>query len=739
MADKLLNWALPPGPDVDMTVSDNSPSSAAVASLRPTLLGKFVGTGGGGGKLVNLVSVHRDTFCLGFIGTTKAKICLGPRDCDTKSHERERFSFPEDVQDLVFIDTGGSARAAWSSPSVELGWFGTTWDRYKDETRNVTQWQTLLEAMLASQSFTEQDVARMGEATRTTKGMFTPFKKKRRTDDSLSDDEQSALSYQDVEPMGYSPLRPGVGYSSQWSRIVQNLDWLKKMALAAKKGNEELEETLADVMMRLEARVGEVRAILGPRPAGLGTATVFGLVEAQDESIKDVEVLCSQTANDLIKIAGQYAAPDLIAWKETTKQEMYVDVSKALDPLRAFFGKFSTAMNRPGNRLDVEMTKLNQELARLGKLVQQQSAPPIESPLGSPVGLNWNYAPALTALIAPAPPPSQLPAGMVPTASPDFKALERKVRRLEQQLDLHLVKIGSVTFASRHEADSWLKTHCPTLPGAYTYFMDFHSLLALAFGPGGNMAEILKLQESSTKLSFATMEEGMVMASFHLEIPSFFGKATTTATTHSAKILPGLETYKAWDSGDGEHGLRYNLKYKVRSYADTWRQAAEFNLLPDALAIAQVFLHMATSFVDQVLYWILEFFTDCKNKGANDKETWKHISHTVREICNILHEARKAGQGQYSTAAERASGAFWGQIQAFREMEHLSQRSLVSDHRLSHILNLHLRDNAVMRSELNEVNENIRSLRRELVELKKANSKRTPAGAGRGAARTDDE
>jgi hypothetical protein len=203
------------------------------------------------------------------------------------------------------------------------------------------------------------------------------------------------------------------------------------------------------------------------------------------------------------------------------------------------------------------------------------------------------------------------------------------------------------------------------------------------------------------------MEAGMVMVLFHLEIPTFFGKTTSTSTMHSAKVLPGLDTYKAWDSGDGEHGPRYDLKYKVRSYADTWRQASELNLPQDALAIVQVFLHTAISFVDQVSYWITEFFMDCRNKGANDKETWKHISHTVREICNILHEARKAGRGQYANASERASGAFWGQIQAFREMEHLSQRSLVSDHRLSHILKFHLIDNAVMRSELNEVNESI--------------------------------
>jgi hypothetical protein len=143
----------------------------------------------------------------------------------------------------------------------------------------------------------------------------------------------------------------------------------------------------------------------------------------------------------------------------------------------------------------------------------------------------------------------------------------------------------------------------------------------------------------------------------------------------------------------------------------------------------------------RVSYWITEFFTDCKNKGANENKTWKHISHTVREICNILHDVRKAGRGQYTTAGERAACAFWGQLQAQREMEVLAKRSLVSDPRLSHILNLHLRDNGVMRSELVALNDTIKILQRDITELKKTNSRRqgVATGVGRSSASRPDQ
>jgi hypothetical protein len=152
MADELLRWSVPPVSDVDMTPAEDSPSVAGVASLRPSaaLFGKSLGTGGGSGKLVHLVVVNGDSTCLGFIGNSRSKICLGPKHCVIKSHDRNLFVFPEGSQELVFIDTGGSNPAAWAAPCVELSWFGSTWGRYQDETRNVTQWQTLLEAMTLS-------------------------------------------------------------------------------------------------------------------------------------------------------------------------------------------------------------------------------------------------------------------------------------------------------------------------------------------------------------------------------------------------------------------------------------------------------------------------------------------------------------------------------------------------------------------------------------------------------------
>lgn len=134
-------------------------------------------------------------------------------------------------------------------------------------------------------------------------------------------------------------------------------------------------------------------------------------------------------------------------------------------------------------------------------------------------------------------------------------------------------------------------------------------------------------------------------------------------------------------------------------------------------------LTASASFIEKIAGWVSTFFHDATTKGADPTETWMHITHTVREVCSILHDARKAGRGPHLNSAERAACSFWGVLQAHREMQILTSRSLVADPRISHILNLHLRDNAVMRSELHRVHEQIKTLQAQLANISKAHKK----------------
>ena len=62
-------------------------------------------------------------------------------------------------------------------------------------------------------------------------------------------------------------------------------------------------------------------------------------------------------------------------------------------------------------------------------------------------------------------------------------------------------------------------------------------------------------------------------------------------------------------------------------------------------------------------------------------------------------KARAAGRGPFVAGASgRAMGVVWGSFQSLRRMREFVQTGFSADKKLSHILNLHLQDNALMKS-----------------------------------------
>ena len=74
--------------------------------------------------------------------------------------------------------------------------------------------------MGSDQSYSDQDVERMGNATHTGAAMFTPFKKWR-TDLADISVAGSELSYQDVKQPGYTSLKQGKDLALQWKTLTQ--------------------------------------------------------------------------------------------------------------------------------------------------------------------------------------------------------------------------------------------------------------------------------------------------------------------------------------------------------------------------------------------------------------------------------------------------------------------------------------------------------------------------------------
>jgi hypothetical protein len=77
------------------------------------------------------------------------------------------------------------------------------------------------------------------------------------------------------------------------------------------------------------------------------------------------------------------------------------------------------------------------------------------------------------------------------------------------------------------------------------------------------------------------------------------------------------------------------------------------------------------------------------------------IAHCVRAIFAELHLARSPGRGPF-LPGDRAAGVVWGMLQAQRKMQEFTVRGFSASPVLSHILNIHLQDHAVMQADFEE-------------------------------------
>jgi hypothetical protein len=124
-------------------------------------------------------------------------------------------------------------------------------------------------------------------------------------------------------------------------------------------------------------------------------------------------------------------------------------------------------------------------------------------------------------------------------------------------------------------------------------------------------------------------------------------------------------------------------------------------------------------FVTTLVGWINTFLTDRANKGDDEGETLQHMSHVLRTMMEMLHAARAPGRGPYPPG-KKGARIFWGTLQAVTVMRKLREANLSAHPALSHILNLHLQDNSVTKSEMAGMEKRLKAILDEVKILKSA-------------------
>ena len=125
----------------------------------------------------------------------------------------------------------------------------------------------------------------------------------------------------------------------------------------------------------------------------------------------------------------------------------------------------------------------------------------------------------------------------------------------------------------------------------------------------------------------------------------------------------------------------------------------------------------STRFLVAFCEWVTRENNDLVGQGADSKDAWKLLSHCIRTVFKELHKARMAGRGPF--IGDKCGAIVWGQMQAHKRMNEFTDNGFSADPTLSHILNLHLQDNAVMQSSFSKLKDKVTNLENIIAQTKK--------------------
>ena len=199
---------------------------------------------------------------------------------------------------------------------------------------------------------------------------------------------------------------------------------------------------------------------------------------------------------------------------------------------------------------------------------------------------------------------------------------------------------------------------------------------------------------------FDTSEDAVLYQSISKRLPLIFGKLTPST---SERVLPACPTFRSWDNLDGETSFVENKRRDLEQCVNHLMHKIESQLADDAQEVASTLIRDSQKFCIA----LFKFMTDTVSvsnharDGAGKKsehETWLYVSHAVRAIFDYLYEFRiKAKLHRKDPAA-----MVWHFMKVREEQNKILKVGIQDFHIVTNVLHVHMRRNAVMRTEFNE-------------------------------------
>jgi hypothetical protein len=224
-------------------------------------------------------------------------------------------------------------------------------------------------------------------------------------------------------------------------------------------------------------------------------------------------------------------------------------------------------------------------------------------------------------------------------------------------------------------------------------------MLSLAADEAGSARSVINFQHLAAKGGYGSIEEALVAASLKIELPAILGSySASMQVTPDTRALPVMKTPEACDPENGYTRRRLRFEALIKEAKETMLGGVGDYLVGMGKIVSIESIVGSFNFLMRLSEWTTKQYRHLVRRGGLPKVCWKLVSHCFRAIFRDLHMARMAGQGPY-LGGNRSSESVWGCLQAHRVMEDYLAEDFAAHPKCSHILNIHLQDNAAMKTE----------------------------------------
>jgi hypothetical protein len=709
--------------------------------------------------LVGVVVLKKAEFGLAFCGGPlgRKKICI-KANCTVSSHKPRKGDSPfegiDDDDSLVCIVVPSSTlksppTAVYYSPTLPLSAIPDGLDILSDQ-KPVDGWLSLMRGIeeLSSSATTEDFEDLASRSKKEVLLSLTPHKAAKLSKDSplmvaVSKEEDefvdlginAGVDFLSAEEMGDSDQEMLFYLRSTWPRVKSLFENLHGMVLKNRNLSRRNATQIEESLEMLDLKVVRLGTQVGDRPMEGNTSSLFN-------QVTELEAEVERVSNEikLDEAVFQFRIKEAVSDSTTGLRR---DVQAQFKPIVELFNVFSSSPTTAGDHFQTFGRDVQKAVVEIKQRTRTLDAG-MQQCIGAIAVVKKDLSDALNALGA-----AQRPTGTIPPPNPndpfafwpagntdappaplapsaqganfDFSQLEARLRDLEEQLESTRVLMAGVSFSSLTNTGALLTRYAPTSAGRALFCFCPVSLLVVATPEMTSINEIVTYEGKASKLGASSLE-ATLCASYRQELPQFFGYLSKSVARDD-RVLPAMATYDLWDSQSARAGGRYRMTSAVNSTVEGLIQSLSTNVTVDGLEVARTMLQDSRDFLNRLSSWITQSYQDLVNRGGSEKEAWAYVSHCVRAIFDLLFKARVAGRGPFLDDARRDAGMVWGALQCHAVCRSLMDANFSSHPTLSHILNLHLRDNAVMMSSMDAMSKRIDKMDVELKGTKKTAEK----------------